>query len=331
MSTELQTQPAKGLAAWVADTEVRGRFAAMLGETIPVDQFVTHMLTALQNSKIAGCSDKSKYKAIHECAVLSLLPTLDQVVLIPFGAELKAMPTWQGYKAVMERHPDIAEVAGTLVHIDDTFTFRNGSLVHEYDPLGNDREIKSVADIRGGYCTILFTNGRPPKYHFTKARYIQKAQACAQTQDIWNKWYEQMALKTLYRDCYARRAVPVDPLVGERLRQIMRQDDVNLGNDPSRLPDDNPKPPPLTTADIMGTTEPEPPAEEPVSKSAEISLCEEYLLNIGMMEKDDDLTQTKEIVNSSTELNDAEKEIVLTRIKRREAILSRGERSNTKP
>lgn len=325
MSTAIQTTKPTGLSAWVANEDVRGKFAAMLGDTIPVDQFVSHMMTAFQDANVVRCSDISKYQAIHECAVLSLLPTLGQVSLIPYGDELKAMPQWQGYKAVMERHPLIEEVMGVLVHVDDMVSYCNGELYHEYDPLDAAREIKSAADIRGGYCRIIYTTGRPPKYHFTTVAHIVKAQGCAKTQNVWTKWYEQMAMKTLYRDCYARRAVPIDPLVGERLKQITKFDDINLGNNPDRVPDAA-QPRPLTTADIMGTMEPE---QEPPSAGPEMPLHEEYIVNISEITRTDDLDQLDHTVDISTELSADKKEIVLAAIKKRKAYLTRGERSNT--
>ena len=76
MGTNLQSAQGKGLTAWVADEDVQAKFEQMLGDTIPVGQFVTHMMTAFQDDKVVSCSDKSKYQAIHECAILSLLPTL---------------------------------------------------------------------------------------------------------------------------------------------------------------------------------------------------------------------------------------------------------------
>ena len=220
------------LSVWIKNEEVRDKFSAMLTEVMPVDLFISHMMVAFQDPKIARCSDRSKYEAMHNCAALGLLPTLGQVVLIPYKDTLKAMPQWQGYKAIMERIPDVLEVIGVLVHKKDEFSYVNGLLHHEYDPLDDTREFKSIADIRGGYCIIMFTNGRPPKHHFTTAKHIDKARACAQTQDVWNKWFYQMALKTLYRDCYARRAVPIDPVVGARMKKVLDADDEALGNIP---------------------------------------------------------------------------------------------------
>jgi recombinational DNA repair protein RecT len=220
------------LAAWVQEDETRRQIAAAVGDTLDADQFASHMLVALNRSEFAHCTNASKAMAVLECAALGLLPTAGQVVLIPYKNQLKAMPQWQGYKALMERHPAVLEIQAYLVHETDTFNVTDGVCHHAYDPLDPKRKFDGVKDIRGGYCKIIYRDGRPPRYHFTTAEQIKKAQGCAQTQNVWKKWFEQMALKTLYRDCYARRAVPVDPLVAARIDRITAADDVVLGNDP---------------------------------------------------------------------------------------------------
>lgn len=237
MSTAMQaTEPKEeALRDWVQTPDAQREIAAAVGDIMPSDQFIAHMLVAFQDEKIRACSAKSKYRALTECAAMGLLPTLGQVVLIPYKTEVKAMPQWQGFKALMERHPDVLEVIGVLVHVKDQLSIQEGELHHSYDPFDADRDFQSSTDLRGGYCKIVYRDGRPPKYHIVRRKTIEQAQSCAQTQNIWKKWYYEMALKTVYRNAYARRAVPIDPLVGARLERVLKIEDVNLGNDPVRI------------------------------------------------------------------------------------------------
>lgn len=259
MATEIAGRKAesRGLREWVSQPEVQGQIAAALGGVMDAGQFITHMLTAFQSEKVAACTPQSKYRALHECAAMALLPTLGQVVLIPYfnnrcplcgnagkakGAEkfacdrcksqyaprleVKCTPQWQGYKALMERNPEVREVTAMLVHVNDKFSFVDGQVQHDFDPFDIKRTFRSVADLRGGYATITYTDGRPWKRHLVSAEKIRKAQECAETQKVWTKWYHEMALKTIYRDCYARRAVPIDPLVRQRIdRAVANEDD----------------------------------------------------------------------------------------------------------
>lgn len=233
------------LTLWMEKPDIRNQLVAAVGDVMDPDQFAAHMIVAFQADDVRGCSDGSKLLALHECAALGLDPLLGQVALVPYKVKdengrvievsIKCTPQWQGLKALMERHPSLLEVTGHLVHVKDEFALVNGEVRHQYDPFAADRAIEKPADIRGGYCKIVYRDGRPPKYHFVTIRQINKAQKCAQTQKVWTAWYEAMAVKTLYRDCYARRAVPMDPLVQERLQRAINIDDVNLGNDPQRV------------------------------------------------------------------------------------------------
>jgi recombinational DNA repair protein RecT len=236
MSTGITTRKEEGkLRDWVADPGVHDQLTAAVGDVMDGDHFIAQALVSFQDPKVKNCTPLSQFTALHQLAVLGLLPTLGQVVLIPYKNEIKCMPQWQGLKALMERHPSVLEVQAVIVANGDSFAITNGDVQHSFDPFDETRQIRSTADIRGGYCKIVYADGRPPKYHFTPVAHIDKCRKCAQTQDVWSKWPEQMILKTLYRDCYARRAVPMDPLVHSRLQKAFDLDDVNLGNSPAKV------------------------------------------------------------------------------------------------
>ena len=234
MANDIQERPqASGkLSTWVENPAAQARIEAALGGVMPVETFVAHMLTAFQTDTVRNCTPQSQFTAIHECAAMGLLPTLNQVKLIPYGDQIKAMPQWQGFKALMERHPDVFEVTAVLVHVGDHFAFSDGFVSHVYDPFDPNRKIESSKDIRGGYLKILYLDGRPPRFHMVAVAHIEKCRKCAQTQKVWGAWYEQMALKTLYRDAFARRAVPMDPFAQSKLQAALDIEDVNMGNRP---------------------------------------------------------------------------------------------------
>lgn len=333
----------RGITRWVEEPKLVSRLQAALGDIMPVEQFTAHMLTAFQDSKIIACSDQSKFIAVHKCAALGLLPTLDQVRLIPYGNEVKAMVQWQGYKALMERHPDVLDVTGYLVHVSDQITVENGEPNHRFNPLQPGREFKSVADLQGGYCKIIYCNARPPKYHCVTARQITKAQACAQTQNIWKKWYEQMALKTLYRDCYARRAVPIDPCAQVRLQKAILSDDRLLGNDPQRVPIESPTEPDQLAA-LLSPVAPE-PQEPPPDHSEKADLPEtlqadnavdtdadqaqllaEYQETIGSAERVEAIIEVEDHAKANGALTEKAKQVVFAWCKQQVAVIRKAEK-----
>ena len=337
MANALQERNAEGkLTEWVESPAVSTRLGAALDGIMPTETFIAHMLTAFQDAKVRQCSDRSKFTAIHECAAMGLLPTLGQVRLIPYKDTLQAMPQWQGFKALMERHPDILEVQGVLVHMKDNIEVRNGEPIHSFDPFNPKRIFNSVDDVRGGYLKILYANGRPPKYHFVTANQIKKAQSCAQTQNVWKSWYEQMALKTIYRDAYARRAVPIDPMVNARLQKIINTDDLQLGNNPqlveleagetksSALAKELKQEPP-EAIDIAS----EPEQEQQTQEEPEEIAVSRLLGEIPDMNTLKETTATRKAIPN--EWSDANKQKVANKLDMREAEIrgGRGGKSNT--
>jgi recombinational DNA repair protein RecT len=228
---------------WLMGESAQQTITGALAGWMEPAQFNSQIIISLEDPKLSACSPRSKFEAAHLCAALALLPSFQQVALIPYTINgvksVKVMPQWQGYKAIMERHPEVKEVSHDLVHPSDTFSFdgTTGLLDHHYDPLNAARHITKLVpeQVRGGYINITYVDGRAPKYHFVLLAEILKRKACAETKNVWEKWPREQAIKTLYRDCYARRIISVDPLVNQRLAAIADADDAYMGNDPSRV------------------------------------------------------------------------------------------------
>lgn len=173
------------------------------------------------------------------CASHQLLPSLNQVALIPRNGRCTTMVQWQGFKALMERNPQVIDITPVIVFKQDQFSVQeDGSVRHIYNPLGEDREVlDDLSNILGGYVKItLKPNVRHGdvrvKYHFVTVKSIIKARACAQTKQVWNRWAGPMVLKTILRDAYNRRAVPIDPMYQDKIGLAIEADDDAMGNTP---------------------------------------------------------------------------------------------------
>lgn len=247
MSTDLTEQksqvPAekKTSESWLREPVVYERLeSALSGWGVPVDQFISEMVIAFADPVLKPCTEGSKFAAAHTCATLGLSPALKQVALIPRktgnASVIDVMPQWQGYKAQMERHPEVLEVNAYLVHQSDRYDYdplQRALVNHQFDPFDPARKIEKLSDIKGGYLEIVYRNPhRPRKFHFVTVADIEKARGCAQTKNVWDKWPRQQALKTLYRDGYARRVVPIDPLIASRIEASLRVEDGIHQNDP---------------------------------------------------------------------------------------------------
>lgn len=229
---------------WASDASVCRHISKALARWMDVEEFMAQIFIALNAPEIRHCTPMSKFEALHKCASLQLLPTTDQVAFIPYDntvngkkqLEVSVMPQWQGYKALMERHPDVREVEAEIVFVGEHYHFDSSdrSFEHVYDPFENRDVLEDLSNVKGGYLRITYTDGRPAKFHFVTANTILKARSCAKTLKIWRPHPRPMTLKTVYRDGYARRVVPIDPLVNRKMNELLEVEDLLHQNDPTR-------------------------------------------------------------------------------------------------
>lgn len=222
------------LSTWLEHPQLRARIEQALPPGVDADNFLSQVYISLQAPEVRNCSVTSQFEAANTLALLGLLPSLKQAALIPRAGAISVMPQWQGYKALMERHPAILEVTAHLIHKVDTYEFDDGGrLVHHFDPFDPNRVFRGIDDLTGGYAVAVFRDGRAPKYHFCNSDYIAKCMKCAQTKNVWNAWFEQMARKTCYRSMFTSNVIPMDPMVQRQMGAVIEHDDILLDNNPT--------------------------------------------------------------------------------------------------
>ena len=291
MSTTETSLPANVQVAktWSEEDSRVARIESALAGVMPVQSFLSQFYIACLRPDVACCTPRSLFDISHLCATLALLPTLDQVALIPREIkdsggqyECTAMVTWQGYKALMERHEDVAEVRARLVHKDDQYEYDADTgqiLNHSFDPFDDQRDVSNLDCIKGGYLIVEYNNGRRDTHHVVTAATIVRARSCSESWSSargrpyspWTKFPDTMALKTIFRDSFARRVVPFDPFTTSQLQKAIEADDVALENDPANAVTPSTEPmtkdePPTDSradhvADAFGVGTDEPPTE----------------------------------------------------------------------
>lgn len=123
----------------------------------------------------------------------------------------------KGYKGYVFEAKKYA--AGTVIDIDAQLVYENDEFCphfkdqnHPYDTFEFNPPKNVFVDrgkIVGGFAYITYENHLQNKLVVMSKQEIDKHKAKAMAQKIWNEWYEQMALKTLY--IAAAKAVPKDP------------------------------------------------------------------------------------------------------------------------
>ena len=219
-----------------------------LGSLMDSDAFkaaaISFLTEAARKPEWVGVHPASVVDVIVQCAqmALPLGDSLGYVYAIPYSInrqggtvrELKAMVSAKGFKALMERAPNVIMVRAELVHVRDEFSYHNGVVNHQFDPFDDDRvflnpestlegEPNAGMDhgLRGGYLEIHYLGGKVG-YHVVSFRKIDKNRLVSENpykrqgsrgfwMGPWGKWYREMALKTIYRDAWNRRAITYDP------------------------------------------------------------------------------------------------------------------------
>jgi len=272
MGTQLSTS--KQVRHWLDRPEMKQRIGDALGGFMSGDMFLAQVALAVQDPNIAKCSPTSVFNSMLEVATMGLLPgkSHGHVALIPRKGMLTVLPQWQGLKYLMERQSHVRQVKALLVHDSDTIRVEQGIVVeHSYDPFAGERRFQhwsqGESGLKGGYVKVEYTDGTLD-YHFVPAAKIKANADCAQNQSNWRKWFPEYCLKTLYRDCYARRAIRLEPETEGRLGRVAAVIDREEQNDPQRgghavRPSERPKPVKGQDALAAALAPQEPPAQEP--------------------------------------------------------------------
>lgn len=224
----------KGVRGWLSNESVRKELAAAVGDMMDPDAWIAQIMIAMQDEKIKDCTDNSKFEAAHKVASMGLVHSANHFALVPYGNTVQVNVQWQGMKALMERHESVFEVTATLVHKSDKFERVGDEIHHDWDWFDPERKIETAADLRGGFLTVSYLDGRATRYYPVTVAYIEKCRGCAKAKTVWTAWYEQMATKTIFRWGYSRRVVPMDPLVADKLANVFAHEDEMLKNNPVR-------------------------------------------------------------------------------------------------
>ncbi len=186
-----------------------------LRDGVTVAEFQASALQAATDPKLRDCSPVSLFMSIIKVAELGLLPgpTAKHVALIPRAGSIDVMPMFRGYLYLMRKIPGVANVECVLVHDTDTLVYDHESrqvVQHDYpaDPFSRGFTAPGKSGLqgtglRGGYCRFIFTDGTVRDL-LCPGEHIVKAMGAAQTKNVWNQWFELMALKTVANYACAR-------------------------------------------------------------------------------------------------------------------------------
>lgn len=251
-----------------------------------LDRAQRHMLLAFgpgASPQLRQCTPESIGYAIALSAMSGLMPggPMPDVWLIPRKNRHNGNRVEANWQISARGYVRLARRAGwdldpVLVFRGEAFQLTRGTspgIVHVPDV----DTARGYDDIRLGYAVATSPNGLR-KFAVLRKGQIDQRRAKAETQNIWNEWPEEMALKTVSAYAGRRELFPCDPGARHAIEA-----DVTESINVEPLPP-APEPPRLVPADFGIPEAPEPDGDPTRLDRAEAKALESDLRKVGALD-----------------------------------------------
>ena len=203
------------------------QFAAALPKHINSERFTRIAITTIrQNPKLAECNAESLLGSLMTIAQLGLEPgVLGQCYLIPFKNNKLGTIECQfqlGYKGMIEllrRTGQLSDIYAYTVYSNDEFSIEYG-LERTLKHIPAFSNVDGRGEIVGFYSVAILKDGTRAFEYMTKREVIEHEEKYRKgnfKNDIWNKNFEEMALKTVTKKML--KWLPISVEMIENLRK----------------------------------------------------------------------------------------------------------------
>ena len=203
------------------------QFAAALPKHINSERFTRIAITTIrQNPKLAECNAESLLGSLMTIAQLGLEPgVLGQCYLIPFKNNKLGTIECQfqlGYKGMIEllrRTGQLSDIYAYTVYSNDEFSIEYG-LERTLKHIPAFSNVDGRGEIVGFYSVAILKDGTRAFEYMTKREVIEheeKYRKGNSKNDIWNKNFEEMSLKTVTKKML--KWLPISVEMIENLRK----------------------------------------------------------------------------------------------------------------
>lgn len=217
------------------------------------------LLSEMQrNPQLANCTPESVYHAAKRMAQAGLEPgPFGHAYPVPFAnkdkgvTEMQCIFGWRGLAFAATRARAALDVDGEVVVDGDEFEFWKGTEGDFLKHRATSDKPRDEANMIGAYCVVTLPDGRRKAWFMKKADILRRKQASlTKGGDIWNKWPDDMFVKTVVR--HSMKFLPLShlsPTERDTLSRVyVSEDDAETVNDADVVAvTDAPKP--TTTAE----------------------------------------------------------------------------------
>jgi recombination protein RecT len=172
-----------------------------LGEKKFLQEKQFAILAIQKNPEILNCTPASIFTAVASVAMtnLTLNPVLGLCHLVPRGQAATLVVDYKGLLELLLRTGKIESISAGVVYEGDEFDYMEGSEGYVKHKRSLKRQPKAV--FLAAYCAATFANGKT-HVHILDAEQIDKRRKVASTDKVWEKWFDEMAIKTTIRSHY---------------------------------------------------------------------------------------------------------------------------------
>lgn len=181
---------------------------------INIDRFARIVMTELRkNPKLMQCSDVSLMGALMTAGELGLEigSALGQAYLVPYKQEVQFIRGYKGDLSLLRRSGEVSLVYAKCVYSNEEFDIEFGTdpkITHKPNLTGEQ------GTFLGAYAVIKYKDGSH-QFDFMTKKEIDKRKREAKTTFVWDKWYDEMAKKTVLK--YICKTADLSPELQEKL------------------------------------------------------------------------------------------------------------------
>ncbi len=193
-----------------------------LPDTVPFKNFKNAAIVAVtDNPSILQCNRESVFKAIRTLAGAGLVPDGREAAIVPFRGAAQAMPMVAGLVKIARNSGKISSLWADVVYDKERLEIWVEDGERRWNHVTAEGEhIDAMArggEIRGAYAVAKLTDGTVEfqpmsRDEIEKRRMASANQKGPKPTGIWEKWYDEMAKKTVIRNLCKRLPMSADDM-----------------------------------------------------------------------------------------------------------------------
>lgn len=165
-----------------------------------------------KNPELLKTTPESFLGAVMQSAQLGLEPgsALGQAYLVPYGNQCQLILGYRGMIDLARRSGQVLSLSAFAVHEGDEFNYQLGLHpdIHHVPSVEADRVKKPITFVYA----VANLKGGGYQFEVMSRAEVEAVKAKAKSKNIWNSYFEQMALKTVIRRLFKYLPVSIEAL-----------------------------------------------------------------------------------------------------------------------